>query len=533
MTDYLADVFDGQALVAHDLITSLVAEYKQSRARIERVAEFAGCEAAHVLRYFVEGNCERDRGGLPDPARLLRSEGAIAALNSDFWSRTMKLTDVLDIMPQARRDAWHEQIRERTCPAFDEQTVRDTMAGLMSQRAQFLAERVDGIFRGLSGDHVTNQPQGFGKRMIIAYVLHYEGMTNSRQCGLINDLRAVIAKFMQRDEPGYSASETLIRALRGNWGEWVDVDGGALRVRLYKKGTAHLEVHPDMAWRLNTILAHMHPRAIPPQFRERPRRGAKHVTLIQRPLPFAVLAALAACQQAYSWDRDSYPANRSAIPNCVTLPRDLSSHVRDELTRVLTSLGGVETANGWQFDYHPTAVFASVAASGVVPDDKSHQFYPTPPMVAERAVALAEVEPEHWCLEPQAGTGNLAALLPRNSTQCIEVSKLRCEVLRAKGYRVECADFLTWSAAARLRGIKFDRVVMNPPFDSGRWQAHLLAASSLVAPGGRLVAVLPAGAPSRVELAPEFDWSLEFPATFENAFSGTSVSVVIMVAVRN
>ena len=30
-----------------------------------------------------------------------------------------------------------------------------------------------------------------------------------------------------------------------NWGygEWFDVDGGALRMRLYKKGTAHIEVH--------------------------------------------------------------------------------------------------------------------------------------------------------------------------------------------------------------------------------------------------------------------------------------------------
>ena len=124
----------------------------------------------------------------------------------------MQLTDILDTMPQARRTEWHEQISEHKCPPFEEQIVRDTMSGLMAQRSP--AERVDGIFRGLSGE-MTNQPQGFGKRMIVANVLHYEGMVNHKQTGLINDLRAVIAKFMHRDEPSYQASDTLIRALRG------------------------------------------------------------------------------------------------------------------------------------------------------------------------------------------------------------------------------------------------------------------------------------------------------------------------------
>lgn len=63
-------------------------------------------------------------------------------------------------------------------------------------------------------------------------------------------------------------------------------------VRAYLKGTAHLEVHPEMAWRLNMILANLYPMAIPPQFRQKPKRAPKDFVLMDNPLPFAVLSQL-------------------------------------------------------------------------------------------------------------------------------------------------------------------------------------------------------------------------------------------------
>ena len=47
--------------------------------------------------------------------------------------------------------------------------------------------------------------------MIVSCVLNDMGYENSSKCGLINDLRCVIGRFMGRDEPGYNASTGLIR----------------------------------------------------------------------------------------------------------------------------------------------------------------------------------------------------------------------------------------------------------------------------------------------------------------------------------
>ena len=172
------------APMSADLVDSLVGQYNAARGRIDALAAAVRmADIGTVLHYFIEGNVREQRHSMPTTVEaLFRVEGAIAQLNADFWSRALRMTDVMDYMPQKRREEWHEQIRnpegrraskysgENELPAlpeFEEATVRSTLTSLLHSRSQFLAERVDGIFRVLSRQHVTNQPQGFGKRMII------------------------------------------------------------------------------------------------------------------------------------------------------------------------------------------------------------------------------------------------------------------------------------------------------------------------------------------------------------------------------
>jgi hypothetical protein len=59
--------------------------------------------------------------------------------------------------------------------------------------------------------------------------------------------------------------------------------------------------------------------------------------------------------------------------------------------------------------------------------------------------------------------------------------------------------------------------------------AHVEAAARLLAPGGRLVSVLPSGQRGKELLAGlQHDWSRQF----DDAFAGASVSVAILAATR-
>lgn len=525
--DIIDDGADFFAPVSTDAIASMVAQCQAMRDRIEQLASAVTGEMAVAMRYFLDGNADTNsRWAAPSVERLFQPGGAVAALNATYWSKALALTDVLDVMPQARRDEWNKSIMERTTPDFTEDTVRNTLADLINMRATFFAERVDGIFRGLSGEHVTNRPEGFGKRMIVANMLNDWGSADYSRAGLINDLRSVIARFMGRDEPKHSATQPLIERLKGCWGEWVEVDGGSLRVRLYKKGTAHLEVHPDMAWRLNQILASLYPRAIPAEFRARPKKRVREFDLIRKPLPFLVVEALACLEPARERIGDGFRgAQFRDIPKTRQFRFNASKDAIPDAERVLEAIGGVKQPGGhFLFDYEPGAVLAEIVVSGCIPDHRSHQFYPTPVGLAQRLVDLADIEGHHTVLEPSAGQGGLADLLPKERTTCVEISDLHCKVLEAKGHRVEQADFLTW------QGQLFDRIAMNPPFSEGRWQAHLEHAADMLAPGGRLAAILPEGARNRAGLLPGF--SKEWHGPFDGEFAGTSVAVVILVANR-
>lgn len=513
----LVDAGEFFAPMASDLVDSLVGEHNGLRRRIEALGQAVGQECyAGALHYFIEGN-QSARERWYNIEKLFSVDGAIAKLNATSWNKALQLTDVLDCMPQKRRDEWFNQIQECKAPEFEESTVRATLGDLMASRARFFAERVDGIFRALSHEHVTNCPQGFNLRMILGYVFS-EYSTGSTQTGHINDLRAVIAKFMGRDEPRWNSTRSLIEVCRRQSGQWVLIDGGSMRMRTYLKGTAHIEVHPDMAWRLNAVLASLYPTAIPAEFREKPARkkAIKDFVMMGRPLPFAVIEVLAGMR-----------STKHAGAFGLELPYSIDNKAATaEALRVLQGIGGVVAGRGIEFDYDPRSALDEIVTTGCIPDQKAHQFYPTPEGVALAAIELAQIGLDDKCLEPSAGMGGLADHMPKEQTRCVEISQLHCNVLAAKGFpAVSCCDFLAWAALSA--SYTYDRIVMNPPYSEGRWQAHLQAAAGMLRPGGRLVAILPASAKGK-DLLPGM--THEWSGVYSNEFAGTSVSVVILSA---
>lgn len=515
-----------------DLITTLVARYDAERAQIEAVSSFMHDGArAGALRHFGQID---DREGRYTSRGINLSDfdlsTAIASLNAAYWCEAIKLTDVLECMPQARRKEWNDSIHKHQTPAFDEDTVRSTLQSMLLQRETFFAERVDGIFRALSGTHVTNCPEGFGRRMIIANVFDELGYANSNPSGVIHDLRVVIAKFMGRDAERASATGPVLRAARKIPGTWLSLDGGALRIRAFKVGTAHLEVHPSLAWRLNQVLAHLYPHAIPSNFRKKPRKEPKDFRFYGRALPFRVVEALESFSPWRRMVQNSFPERAMEVEGVYHL-RNLPGANKDllkEIDAVMAMIGGtVERPGFWRFEYDPSEVVREIMCSGTVPDEKSQQFYPTQLRLAKLAAELCSIGEEDDCLEPSAGTGGLADMMPRERTTCIELGATQHAVLVAKGHNAIKADFLQWAQTCTKR---FDRVLMNPPFSEGRWQLHTQAAAELVAADGRLVAILPATARGQNELLPGFECTWHGP--YQDEFIGTSVSVVILVADR-
>lgn len=550
------------APVEFDALTTLVAEHDALKDRLIQVHELVTQEqVSGVMEYFFSGNSGDQYGGVSCQRHInafketFRRDGALNELTSRFWEKALAMTNLMEVMPQKRRDEWKETLNawrdpsykpgqnpNHDLPVFNRENLQATLQSLMARRSEFIAERVDGIFRELSSTHVTNTPEGFNKRMIISGMFCQYGSVDWRKKGYIHDLRLVISKFMGRDEPDRDTTDHILNLARLRTGEWLECDGGSLRVKAFKVGTAHLEVHPQMAYRLNGVLAFLYPSAIPHSSRRPPKRtkGTTFKTrpLFERPLSNALLALLEKMETYYYLEDDPgfrRQYKKIEIPNTLDLRGSVtvSKHLMNELETVMHALGGVRSccperpaASFWQFDYAPRKVLHEIIVTGCMPDTKSYQFYPTPRHVAQQLVDMAELTEQDTLLEPSAGQGGIADLLPRDNTTCVEISELHCAILRDKGHRVIHADFLEWNPDT-----PFSAILMNPPYSEGRWQAHLAKASTLVSHNGRLMAVLPSSAVNRAqELLPGFD--LTFSQPISDAFDGTSITVVLLKAVK-
>ena len=168
---------------------------------------------------------------------------------------------------------------------------------------------------------------------------------------------------------------------------------------------------------------------------------------------------------------------------------------------------------------------------GLLPETKSHQFYPTPEKIAKYAAELVGDDPSLNILEPSAGTGSLLTYLTQDKGQidCVEVADLFTKVLAVKGYNAIKADFLKWAESNRFR--KYDRILMNPPYSEGRAKEHTVAALELLAPEGEIIAVLPAGYKPAEWIGAEFS-CVKSDTQFDNEFDETGISVAVFTITR-
>lgn len=223
----------------------------------------------------------------------------------------------------------------------------------------------------------------------------------------------------------------------------------------------------------------------------------------------------------------------------LTLPGQMERELYVRVDKVLKALGGKwnRKLGGHVFeDPGARERLDEVLAAGAV-DVDAYGYFPTPAPLVERLIDLADIQPGQRALEPSAGRGAICDALRDLGAHvvAVELQKKHAAVLREKGYTVHRGPFLGFDADEL--GAPFDRVVMNPPFENGQDVAHVRRAFELLAPGGRLVAVMAGGISFRDDRArSDLRTLIESHGSMERndpeAFkpSGTGVQTVTVVA---
>lgn len=163
-------------------------------------------------------------------------------------------------------------------------------------------------------------------------------------------------------------------------------------------------------------------------------------------------------------------------------------------------------------------------------------YFPTQAPVTAYMLDLAQIKPGMSFCEPQAGSGHIAdAIRGRIADAKIDVCEINPrlqQLLRLKGYDLAASDFLEWETTQ-----KYDRIIMNPPFEKQADIDHVRKAHGLLDENGLLVSVMAPGFQFRQDRkSAEFrTWLDQMGAHIEDLpsesfkASGTSVSTKLVV----
>lgn len=108
------------------------------------------------------------------------------------------------------------------------------------------------------------------------------------------------------------------------------------------------------------------------------------------------------------------------------------------------------------FDSSPSDILEEILMTGEYVDEKKeYQFFETPVELAKQLVEMADIQKDETVLEPSAGKGRIACLIP--NCDCIELNENNQQYLKENGYNLVGFDFLSFWG-------EYDVVVANPPF---------------------------------------------------------------------
>jgi len=175
--------------------------------------------------------------------------------------------------------------------------------------------------------------------------------------------------------------------------------------------------------------------------------------------------------------------------NQLHLPRQLPRELYIKTAKIIELIGGKWNrslaAHLFEGDC-AERVDEAVIAGEVTDFKKLYQFYETPPELARRMVALADVREGHRVLEPSAGKGAiLRALPPAVHRTAVELNGAMVGLV-AHADRVHYGDFLQCNGTLGT----FDRIIANPPFRNGQDVDHVRHMHHLLKPEGILVTVM-------------------------------------------
>jgi hypothetical protein len=189
------------------------------------------------------------------------------------WQYLMAQSGMRSLMDATARKKWDDSIVEGNFPELTDPNIRSTFGMLHDSRGELFERGVIEAFRSLSWDYKTNEPQRFGKRIVIAYLRSSVsggrsdsdrlGYVNHRNTDRLDDLSRVLRVLDGKPEPDHRCGwYSLLNKVDRKSDP--DAQDDYMTVKSFRNGAGHVTFKRlDLVEQMNRIIAKHYPNALP------------------------------------------------------------------------------------------------------------------------------------------------------------------------------------------------------------------------------------------------------------------------------
>lgn len=183
-------------------------------------------------------------------------------IDSNLWRYMMDKTNMFDVMDSQTKNKFSEGLRNP--PAFTKENIASTFENLMSARGYMFEQGIINLFKNLSWNYKSNQPQKIGKKIIMSGMICQWSKTINvgYPSDRLIDLERVILKLDSKQQP--ANGELLPYASREAIKKTGCYKNDYLEIKGFKNGNAHIVfLRLDIVDKMNSIIAKHYPGALP------------------------------------------------------------------------------------------------------------------------------------------------------------------------------------------------------------------------------------------------------------------------------
>ena len=492
-----------------------------------------------------------DTDSMPSVVRLKKAN---KRLESAHWKNILDSKELFTLMSYKEKKKWNDIFDKLEVPEFNEDNVILSIRDILGASSRYFAERICFALESLSKDHVTNSQFGFGEKIIIKGV--HSGMTASNpypslaesKYSAFEEIRKIVSflstgnlEMLKDHMDTYGVLDKCVDMLRDEGKSEFTLDAGNIHIKVFKVGTIHLFIKPEIAEKMNNFVSIIYKNKLPSTLKKKSYfKGEMKKQILQSdPVSRKVIMALSKLNYL---DPREVRSEKIDGENVHWLPVHVEKELCQaglmmEFNRVVKTIGGcaIDQNRYYSFPYgNIKKVVDEITISGALDNQVAYQQFYTKDNLAKDAYDMmtdlysnAELMNMDF-LEPSCGGLNgLLSKLPKSRAKGIDVSRINVAMRKSQGYDVVCKDFVDYAKKTTSR---FDMILSNPPFRNSQAYNHVMLSFDLLKEKGVLTAILPVGLRDEFDFMSEQNNDIEITKSgnYEKAFDDTDWSVFIL-----